>query len=740
MRVSSLLMALAPFLMAADVSPGVFPPDDPRAKELPKMMGASQRQRIGDAGQREAAAFAEVRTREQWEKFRDARIAALRESLGVFPEPPKETRVVVTKKFEGDGFRIHNIVFESRPGFWVSGNLYLPAKPTEKMPGFLISHSHHTSKTNGELQDMGMTWARAGGAVLVPDHLGYGERRQHPFATAKDYPKEFKASRQDYYHRYVTNLQLTALGDSLMGWMAWDLMRGVDVLLQQPGIDRERIILLGAVAGGGDPAGVTAALDKRIACVVPFNFGGWQPESAVTKNPDREFDWFGDGYWESTRGLRGGAANGFAHWVIVGSVAPRRLISAHEFSWDQNSDPTWPRLQKVFGFYEAADHLGFAHGIGTLRGNKPTDSHCTHIGAVHRKMIYPQLEKWFGLPVPTEYSKRLPSEELLCWTETAKKELEPKSLGAVLGKLADERGEIVRASTETGSLKSLRAAWSKILGDITPVTPKLIADKSVMIPGGWLQRAALQMEPGIIVPLLLFSPPDGEKKAPVVVMFAQGGKAALLKEREEEIAAFRKAGIAVCLVDLRGTGETRPGASGERGSSRTSISQTEQILGGTVLGGQLRDLRTVIGWLRTLKEIDGARIGLWGNSFAATNPADRNIATPLDAPDMPTIGEPGTALLALLGGLFDEEVRAIHARGGLENHRSLLAMPEVWVPHDAIVPGVIGAGDLPVLRKALGERMIGRGNLIDGGNRTVKAPADSASESAGLMVKRLKEK
>src|SRR5205823_1013704 len=263
---------------------------------------------------------------------------------------------------DGDGYRTHNLVYETRPGLWVSANLYLPAKPPEKMPGVLISHSHHTPKTHGELQDMGMTWARSGVAVLVPDHLGHGERRQHDFRTEKDYDKPFRVGRQDYYFRYNSNLQLSAAGESLMGWMVWDLMRGVDVLLKQPTIDPGRIIVLGAVAGGGDPAGVTAALDPRIACVVPFNFGGWQPESSAVADPDRDFAWFGEGYWESTRGLRGGAAGGFAHWVIVGSVAPRPVVYAHEFAWDAAKDPAWPRLQKVFSFYGANDKLAVVHG------------------------------------------------------------------------------------------------------------------------------------------------------------------------------------------------------------------------------------------------------------------------------------------------------------------------------------------------------------------------------------------
>ncbi len=97
--------------------------------------------------------------------------------------------------------------------------------------------------------------------------LGHGERRQHPFqSTRRTFPQPFRACRQDYYFRYNEGMQLHLIGDSLIGWMAWDLMRGVDLLLAWPGIDKERIILLGAVAGGGDPAAVTAAGNSTDRC------------------------------------------------------------------------------------------------------------------------------------------------------------------------------------------------------------------------------------------------------------------------------------------------------------------------------------------------------------------------------------------------------------------------------------------------------------------------------------------
>jgi len=275
------------------------------------------------------------------------------------------------------------------------------------MPVIVIVHSHHAPKEQGELQDMGVTWAKLGCLVLVIDQLGHGERRQHPFATAKDYPKEFRVGRQDYYFRYNLNLQLSLVGDSLMGWMAWDLMRGLDVALARPGADKDRVILMGAVAGGGDPAAVTAALDPRIACVVPFNFGGPQPETRypLPENADEWFNYAGSGSWESTRNLRDSAAEGFLPWVIVASVAPRRVVHAHEFSWDRARDPVWKRYQKVSNLYDAVDNLGFTTGTGQIQVNDEKASHCTNIGPIHRKGIYAALKKWFDIPVPAQESQ-----------------------------------------------------------------------------------------------------------------------------------------------------------------------------------------------------------------------------------------------------------------------------------------------------------------------------------------------
>lgn len=697
--------------------------------ELRGMIDQDIQRRIKEFNAQHRATWYKIKSQADWEKYRDERIERLRQSLGEWPAPGKPN-VKVTAVLKGDGFNIENVVYESRPGFWVAGNLYVPAQPGKSMPGILIAHAHHNGKRQSELQDMGMTWARAGCLVLVIDQVGYGERRSHPFHSDADYPKPYKASRQDYYFRYDTGIQLQLLGDSLMGWMAWDLMRGVDVLLAREGIDPKRIALLGAVAGGGDPAGVTAALDSRITCCVPFNFGGPQPETKYPLPDDAEtsFNYLLFTYWDSTRGLRLGARDDFPHWVITASIAPRYLIHGHEFSWDGERDPVWKRYQKVWGeFYKANDRLGVAHGKGVLKLRPPEASHCTHIGEFHRRMIHPLFEKWFGIKA-TEYHMSRPGDELVCLTEQARKEIKPKSLNEVMSEMGQARIERARAKLAGKSAderrRLLRAEWSKLLGPIAPAGPAIVKTlgPAVDIGGGArAERLVLEVEPGIVVPVVILTPTKRAKQAPAVIGLAQAGKAGFLKERSAEVRKLLDAGVLVVLPDLRGTGETQAGVSRGKDSSGTNQSVHVQLFGETLLGQRLRDLRSVLGYLRGRPDIDTRRLALWGDSFAATNSAKTNFKVPHGVDGWPTHAEPLGGLLGLLGALYEDDVRAVFVSGGLTSYHGVLSHFAVLVPHDACVPGALTAGDLCDLASVLAPRPLHLENMVDHLNRPVSA-------------------
>jgi dienelactone hydrolase len=714
-----------------DLDARVIPADGDEAKRLPRMLAQDAREAIRQANERETKAWRAIETRADWEQFRDARLQDLRKSLGPFPPAPKDLRVRVVEDLKGEGYRVKDLVFESRPGLIVTANLYLPADAPKAAAGILICHSHHAPKMEGELQDMGMTWARSGCVVLVMDQLGHGERRQHPFLDAKSYPLRFRVGRQDYYFRYNVGNQLHLIGDSQMGWMVWDLMRGVDVLLAEPGVDKDKIVLLGSVAGGGDPAAVTAALDSRIAAVAPFNFGGPQPETRYPLPADSEdaFNYAGGGSWESTRNLRCSARDGFMPWVIVGAAAPRRLVCGHEFSWDRDHDPAWARLEKIYGFYDARNRLAAAPGRGRL-GGKEDSTECNNIGPEHRKLIYPLLKSWFDLPAPVdEYRKRRSVKELTCLTPEVVTAVKPRLAWEIAGDRADELTAAVRRRLADEKPEArrrwLQEAWARLLGDVEPKkAAKATVLESDRVGGATVERIRLEVEPRIVVPMLVLLPVrERDKGLPVVVGVAQAGKKGFLTNRSASIAALLDGGTAVCLPDVRGTGETKPGDDRGRTSEATAISSTELMLGRTLLGDRLRDLRAVLAYLRSRDDLDAGRVALWGDSFASANPNGRELQVPLDVEDQPDLAEPLGGLLPLLAALYDQDIRAVYARGGLTAYRSLLDSPLFYVPHDAMVPGALTAGDLPDVAGALAPRPLKLAGLVDGLNRKVSRKA-----------------
>jgi hypothetical protein len=199
-RFLSILVGLLPVLPApaqetadlAKVAPQVLG-KEPQA-EARGMIDRDIQRRTAEFNAGHRAEWYKVKTREQWEKYRDERIERLRRSLGEWPTPGKPN-VRVSGVIKGDGYQIENVLYESRPGLWVAGHLFVPAQPGKSMPGILIAHAHHGGKRHAELQDMGMIWARAGCLVLVIDQVGYGERRAHPFHRDDDYPKPYRTSR-----------------------------------------------------------------------------------------------------------------------------------------------------------------------------------------------------------------------------------------------------------------------------------------------------------------------------------------------------------------------------------------------------------------------------------------------------------------------------------------------------------------------------------------------------------------
>ncbi|MCC6447007.1 MAG: acetylxylan esterase [Armatimonadetes bacterium] len=686
----------------------VLPPD--RREQMAGMLARYVQAKQEAASRQSTAAWRQARFLADWESLCSERIERLRRSLGRFPALPRPVPFRLFNTLEGEGFAVENFTFEGFPGVSIPANLYRPLSPRGKGPAFILIHSHHRPKEQGELQDMSMTWARAGCTVLVPELIGHGERGWHR-----------PGPRQEYRFRHIAGIQLALIGDSLMGWMALEVARAVDFLLGRPQVDPERIILIGSVAGGGDVAAVGAALDSRISGIVPFNFGGPQPESPYPLPDDAEdsFDYMGSGSWESTRCLARSGSEGFLPWVIVGSLAPRALVYAHEFSWDRERDPVWPRLQQIYNLYGAGDHLDYTHGAGVLTGQPPEATHCTNVGPVHRERIHAAMERWFSIPIPEEYSRRMPEEALRCLPPVGSGPVRP--LYEFWAETADARiseaGHHLAGSKPEAMRQSLRRAWTGLLGDIEPGRVPAVRQREPFLQDGFSGlRVLLEPEPGIEIPLLLLLPSrSGTDRLPVVIGLSQGGKASLLRSQADAAAALLESGVALCLPDVRGTGETAPGGTRSWQGADTDIAATGLMLGRTMLGARLRDVRSVIRWLETLEEIESDRLALWGDSPAEPNPP--GLTDPLIGEgETPRYAEPLGGLLAVLGALYEESVQAVSASGLMAGYRSALDEAYCYLPLDCIVPGALAAGDLGPAIASLFPRPVRIERPVDGRN------------------------
>ena len=268
-----------------------------------------------------------------------------------------------------------------------------------------------------------------------------------------------------------------------------------------------------------------------------------------------------------------------------------------------------------------------------------------------------------------------------------------------------------------------------MLGDIDPLETPRVA-RHVRRPDR--RDVLLEVEPDLEIGFTLLEPTAGHsERAPTVVGIAQSGARSLLVHRARLVRSLRRRGARVCLVDLRATGPS-PGGDEFRGrhARSTIASSAALMLNDPIVAQQLRDLRTILCHLREEARPTRSPLVLWGDSTAAANGPGVPVDVPFDSGPGPELCEPMGPFLALLGGLFENDVRAVYAAGGLIGFRSILDSPFVHVPHDALTPGLLQVADVVDLVNALAPMPLRLEAFVDGRNRPVTA-ADLDRELGG---------
>ncbi|MBP8257682.1 MAG: prolyl oligopeptidase family serine peptidase, partial [Opitutaceae bacterium] len=229
-------------------------------KELPgdRMLAAYFRQELDrlhvDAG-------SDPTTLADWTSKRETYRVQLQEMLGLSPWPERTPlQAVVTGRIDHPEITVEKVQFQSLPGLYVTGDLYLPKKLTGKVPAILYACGHAGGgKTQGHVpfgaksvyQYHGAWLAQNGYVCLIIDTIENGDIQGVHRGTK-------------WYDMWWWNSR----GYTPVGVETWNAMRALDYLQSRPEVDPDRLGMTGR-SGGGVATWYTAALDDRIKVAVP---------------------------------------------------------------------------------------------------------------------------------------------------------------------------------------------------------------------------------------------------------------------------------------------------------------------------------------------------------------------------------------------------------------------------------------------------------------------------------------
>ncbi|NMA46528.1 MAG: hypothetical protein GX945_08205 [Lentisphaerae bacterium] len=206
--------------------------------------------------------LAALRTREDAIAYQNKLRKAIDAAFGPWPEwTPLDVRISDVKQF--DGYRVEKIIFNSRPDFWVTTNLYVPDGLTAPAPGVIGCCGHSKEgKFSETYQSFALRLVHDGFVVLMVDPIHQGERDQYPKLTRLGSGKQLCDAHN------VMGRQLELLGDFFGSWRVWDGRRAIDVLAARPEVDPKRLGITGN-SGGGTLTEWIWANDERLSMAAP---------------------------------------------------------------------------------------------------------------------------------------------------------------------------------------------------------------------------------------------------------------------------------------------------------------------------------------------------------------------------------------------------------------------------------------------------------------------------------------
>ncbi|MFZ4777069.1 MAG: hypothetical protein ACOYM3_16995 [Terrimicrobiaceae bacterium] len=595
-------------------------------------------------------------------KIRDEFLRA----IGGLPIVETKLHAQLAGVIEEEDLRIEKIVFTSRPGTFVTANLYLPGKLAGRTGAvlFLCGHAEE-AKHDKEYQIVCRHLAKAGLIVLAQDPIGQGERFSYFEKSLGRLTVDWGTTEHDH-----AGAQCLPLGDGIARYFLHDAMRSVDYLCGRPEVDPAKIGVTGN-SGGGTQTSMLMMVDPRLAAAAPGTF--------IMNR--RIYQWAG-GAQDAEQIWTGFTAAGLDHEDILLAMSPKPvcvLAATEDFFPIEGTRVTVERCRRIWDLCGSNSHLEIIEDVSTHAFTPALARAAARFFSRHL----------LGEAREIDSAKIWPIEARHLWCTNS---------GQIRGEIAGARGVHEEnqdrlaalqpnanaiAGSEADEQKKNRAiAWlssqvekGRRPSQLNPrFIPTLPIDELTVDLGFWWSQARLLNEG-----LLFRNASRKSEKLPVTIaVWKQGTKN--LQTHIKWIGKTCEQGRAVLVLNVSGTGNSEPNPIGGRGVHDvfgTMHKLSDDLLW---LGDSLCALR-IFDVLRALEVVD-----VWPQ---------------LDASDVSVYAHGPQGLYAELAASLNPRLAKIEVVDGLNDFAFWVEARHYDTPgiRSLILPGILQYADLADFRR-----------------------------------------
>jgi cephalosporin-C deacetylase-like acetyl esterase len=624
-------------------------------------IGASQ-------AQARAHEVAQIRTRFEAERRRAQVREKILTLIGGLPDVHGPVSVRQFGKFDGDGFHVEKIAYESMPGMFVTADVYVPAAGAAPFSAVVLTPGHEPTGKLGQYA-WGANLARRGILALAIDPLGQGERLQH-------FDPELGASKVggatgEHGHAGIGPM---LIGDHVARYFVADGMRGIDYLTSRKDVDAQHIGAFGC-SGGGTATAYLAALDGRVkvaavACYITSfdellpTAGPQEAEQSIPRFLEQGLD-FGD-------------------WVELAAPKPYAIVSTTNDMFPfAGARKTYEEAKRIYGLYGAQDQLQWITGPGGHGALAPISP-----------AILAFLVRWLkndSQPPSFEQLRPKRRDDLICTptgqlstsggSDTVESINRKRAAALVAGKHAlANTADLERFQVRLREQIRATAAVVALPGSPPPAVTIVKSERRETYR---VETIALASEPGIELAGLVAIPEQAGPKPAVLLMDSQPKETVAPADFDR----LAKSGHVVFILQPRGT----PGADDHIQSPLLGVSNLLSlralVVGKTIVGMRIDDTIRSVDWLYSRPDVKRSAITAYGN------------------------GALGVALLH--AAALDARIGRVVVENTLASYRMAVDQPLHRNIPEIALPGVLRHYDLGDLMLAAYPRSVAALNPVD---------------------------